>query len=289
MLRAHAADARYWRPQTTGSTRRSNSRPADAIRSKIHTAHRVVEEGAEQERPRSAAAVSYMGNAAILAAMRQDKVLWARVHSPSPAAIPEEKSKRSHSNAASRRPLLSSSARSHEHALPCASLSLSPGVDVSVFSSPPPSLPNDDQQSRAPLLSPSPSARDQLQSPSSGPAVKTFPPTSDPRAYLPSHGALTQFLSLERKQPQRRQQHEQGSALPQQQATNPHSPLKPTADNQAQTPKLASRTPASSVSKQQSPSQSAQCLPATSLETCRVSGTSSPGAVSTGLQRLMLE
>ncbi len=130
------------------------------------------------------------------------------------------------------------------------------------------------------------------------PVINFSRPAADPRSkhsrQLPTQErTCTQFLSLERKQPQRRQPHEHESALLQQQATNPRSPLKATADNQAQTPKLSPRAPASaathSASKLQSPSQSAQCLPAKSLETHRVSGTSSPGAVSTGLQRLMLE
>ena len=51
----------------------------------------------------SSAAGSYMDDAVILAALKQDKALWPRGHSPSPAASPDEKAKRS-AAAASRLP-----------------------------------------------------------------------------------------------------------------------------------------------------------------------------------------
>ncbi len=292
MLRAHAADARYWRPQTTGDARSSNSRPADAIRNKGEATHRVVQNGGAaavlEERPRSAAAVSYMDSAAILEAMKQDKILWARVHSPSPAAITEEKSKKiSIATAPSRR--LPGSSSKEPQLLPATSFST--GLDVSVPSSPLPLPPNDIKQLRAQPLSPRASANDQLMSPSTGGSiVKGSPAFSASKAQLSSHGGLMSFLALERKWPQQQQQqHDPEKPSVQQQATNPRSPLKSTVVRDAQALHSSASLATRSASKVNASPQSVQFHESSSLESRGVSSTNSPGTISTGLRRLMLE
>ena len=286
MLRAHAADARYWRPQTTGNTRRANSRPADDIRRKAAPAP-GVDKAVVHERPHSATVVSYMDDAAILEAMKQDKALWARVHSPSPAVIPGEKTKKSALNPANRRPPVHLPARSIEHQVPSVPPPFSSEVDVSVASSPPPLPPRDDPQFCAQLLSPSPTATQQLQSPSSsGQAARVSTTPSATKAHLPSHGGLMPFLALERKWPQHQQHNEQEQPFVQHQAKKPRSPLKSTVAPDVHSP----LRPAFAVSafNMKSP-QSVQSLPKSAPETHGASSTSSPGTVTTGLRRLMLE
>jgi hypothetical protein len=302
MLRAHAADARYWRPQTTGTARSSNSRPADAIRNKSASTLRESDAAAEQQRPHPAAAVSYMDNAAILAAMKQDKALWARVHSPSPAAVPDDKTKRQSAIAAKKqRPVVLPGRLDDPR--PCSTGTHPPtsGVDVSISTPPRAPTSQDMKLSSDHLLSPSPSVSRELQSPSSsGPALKQSPAPPAAKAALPSHGGLISFLSLEHKRPhqqQQQQQYELEQAPAQQQATKIFSPKRAISGNEARTP-LSSRNGARGPSTaafsspnnhKASPPSASKYFPSSALESRGHSGEASPGATSAGLERLVLE
>lgn len=292
MLRAHAADARYWRPQTTGAARSSKSRPADVLRGNGSSPHRVGDAASEQDRPRSSNAASYMDDAAILAAIKQDKVLWKRVHSPSPTALLEDKAKRSATSATNRHPPRSQSLHSNGPSSRPALQNSSSKVDVSVSDSPPHISPNGFTKSSSLLLSPSPSASRRLISPSSaGPAVLNShrnSPQPSARTHQPiSHADPASPFSHDQKQPSL-QQHELDRPFVQHQAAKVlRSPLLSALALGAKTP--PSSKGLSSPSKFKPSPQPVPSIQPLSVETRDSSGTNSPGTTSAGLQRLMLE
>jgi hypothetical protein len=291
MLRAHAADARYWRPQTTGAARSSKSRPADVFRGKVSSLHQVGDAVSKQDLPLSSTTVSYMDDAAILAAIKQDKALWKRVHSPSPAAFHDDKAKRSTASTSNRLPPQSQSVHSNGIPLHPAPQKSSSTIDVSISASPPHTSSDGLIQSSSLLLSPSLSAPRRLHSPSSsGPAVLNSPRPSARTPQLTSHADPASPFSHDQKQPQQRHHeldrlfvlHHAGKAQ--------RSPLLSALALEAKTPTSSKgQEGMSSPSKVKPSPQSASLIRPSSVETRESSGTNSPGTTSAGLRRLMLE
>jgi hypothetical protein len=286
MLRAHSADARHWRPQTVGSALTSKSRPADVFRGKDRASKAAA---AADARPKSAVAPNYFDKAEILAAMKQDRKLWERVHSPGPAAAGGERNRTAAAAATSRQPPQLESAQ----AILQPPFSCSNQVDVSI-STPPRATVSPMKKTETSLLSPSPAASRKLQSPSScGLAVKATPEPLPPNQS--THGGLISFLSLEHK---RQQQHstlqgkEDASQQLHMQQPVPHLHLG-AAGEKVNSPSYGrglQMSAASSPVKSTKSSANPAKLLAQSTST-HVSGNPalSPGASAAGLQRLVLE